>query len=63
MIKYKIKAFRVGQGIKANELSRRIGITRQYLRLIENGEAKNPSRTIMKKIADELGTSVEELFF
>ena len=63
MIKYKIKALRVGQGIKAGEFAERIGISREYLRLIENGKAKNPSREIMTKIAKELNSDVITLFF
>ncbi|MDU3724678.1 MULTISPECIES: helix-turn-helix transcriptional regulator [Clostridium] len=63
MIKYKIKALRVGKGFKAGEFAERIGISREYLRLIENGKAKNPSREIMTKIAKELNSDVITLFF
>lgn len=63
MIKYKIKALRVGQGIKAGEFAKRLGISREYLRQIENGNAKNPSRDIMIKIAAALNSTVQELFF
>lgn len=63
MIKYKIKALRVGKGFKAGVFAERIGISREYLRLIENGKAKNPSREIMTKIAKELNSDVITLFF
>ena len=63
MIKYKIKALRVGKGFKAGEFAERIGISREYLRLIENGKAKNPSREIMTKIGKELNSDVITLFF
>lgn len=63
MIKYKIKSLRVGLGFKAGEFAERIGISREYLRLIENGKAKNPSREIMTKIAKELNSDVVTLFF
>lgn len=63
MIKYKIKSLRVGKGFKAGEFAERIGISREYLRLIENGKAKNPSREIMTKIAKELNSDVITLFF
>lgn len=63
MIKYKIKSLRVGLGFKAGEFAERIGISREYLRLIENGKAKNPSREIMIKIAKELNSDVVTLFF
>ncbi len=62
-MKYKIKSLRVGLGLKAGEFAERIGISREYLRLIENGKAKNPSREIMIKIAKELNSDVVTLFF
>ncbi len=62
-MKYKIKALRVGQGIKAGEFAKTLGISREYLRLIENGKAKNPNRDLMIKIAKALDTTVQELFF
>ncbi|MEN8078221.1 helix-turn-helix transcriptional regulator [Clostridioides difficile] len=62
-MKYKIKALRVGQGFKAGEFANKIGISREYLRQIENGKAKNPSREIMTKIAKELNSDVVTLFF
>ena len=62
-MKFMIKALRVGQGFKSGEFAKRIGISREYLRLIENGKAKNPSRKIMSKIAKELNSDVVTLFF
>ncbi|KAJ49439.1 putative transcriptional regulator [Clostridium tetanomorphum] len=62
-MKYKIKALRVGNGFKAGEFAEKVGISREYLRLIENGKAKNPSILIMKKISEILETPVTELFF
>lgn len=62
-MKYKIKASRVGQGIKAGEFAKTLGISREYLRLIENGKAKNPNRDLMIKIAKALDTTVQELLF
>lgn len=63
MIKYKIKALRVGKGIKAGDFANELGISREYLRLIENGKAKNPNVKLMKNIANLLDSTVEELFF
>ena len=62
-IKYKITALRTGKGIKAGEFAKELGISPQYLRLIENGTAKNPNLKLMKDIAKKLDTTVEELFF
>lgn len=58
-----VKIKRIELGIKQKDLAKKIGITPQYMMHIENGEAKNPSVEIMKKIAAELNCSVQELFF
>lgn len=62
-MKYKIKSLRVGQGIKAGDFAKELGISREYLRLIENGKAKNSNRNLMIKIAKALNSTVQELFF
>lgn len=62
-MKYKIKSLRVGMGYKAGEFAKELGISREYLRLIENGTAKNPNRVLMKKIAKLLKSDVITLFF
>lgn len=62
-LKYKIKALRVGQGIRATDFAKDLGISREYLRQIENGMAKNPSVNLMKNIAKALNSTVQELFF
>ena len=59
----KIKVKRVELGIKQKDLAEAVGITPQYMMYIENGKAKNPNITIMKKLADKLNSSVQELFF
>lgn len=58
-----IKLKRVSLGIKQKDLAKAVGITAQYMMYIETGKAKNPSITIMKKIAKELNSTVTELFF
>lgn len=62
-MKYKIKALRVGMGYKAGDFAKELGISREYLRLIENGIAKNPNRILMLKIAKLLNSDVVTLFF
>ncbi|WWU65260.1 helix-turn-helix transcriptional regulator [Clostridium baratii] len=62
-IKYKIKSLRVGMGYRAGEFAEKLGISREYLRRIENGTAKNPNRDLMKKIAELLNSDVVTLFF
>lgn len=63
MTKYKIKSLRVLNGIKAGDFAKELGISREYLRLIENGKAKNPNVKLMKDIAKALNSDVQTLFF
>ena len=58
-----VRLKRVEKEYKTTEFAKMLGVTREYVRLIENGKAKNPSVEIMKKIAEILETSVLELFF
>jgi putative transcriptional regulator len=59
---YKLKAKRVEKGIKQNEFARKLNITVQYLCKIEKGEVE-PRRNLMIVIANELGTTPQQLFF
>ncbi|WP_341479369.1 MULTISPECIES: helix-turn-helix transcriptional regulator [Clostridium] len=59
----KIKLKRIEKGYKQYVFAEKVGISREYLRLIENGKANNPSIPIMKKISKVLETPVTELFF
>ena len=58
----KIARFKAGKN-KAYEFAKEMGISRQYLTMLETGRAKNPSKELMLKMAKALNTSVEELFF
>ena len=58
-----IKLKRIEKGYKQYELAEKLGITRQYLLSIENGNAKNPNIELIKKISKLLNTSAQELFF
>ena len=62
MLEFNVKSKRVKKDIKQGEFAKRIGITPQYLRLIEKGEI-DLRRSLMIKIAKELDTTVQELFF
>ena len=53
---------RLKKGIKQQELAKKLGITPQYLRLIEKGDI-DPRASLMKKCSEVLEISVEELFF
>lgn len=56
------KITRIKLRIKQQDLAKQVGISREYLRRIENDSA-NPSREIMIKIAAALNSTVQELFF
>ncbi|WP_459499873.1 helix-turn-helix transcriptional regulator [Bacillus sp. C1] len=49
-------------GMSQEILAKKVGITRQYLSEIENRK-KQPSVIIAVKIAKELNTKVEDIFF
>lgn len=61
MKNFKIKTERIKQNIKQFEFAKRIGITPQYLCLLEKGEV-NPKLDLMIKISKELNSTIEELF-
>lgn len=43
------------------ELASAVGITQGYLSLLESGDKKNPSITLLQRIAKELGITVNDL--
>jgi putative transcriptional regulator len=59
----RIKLKRIEKGLKQYEFAEMIGISREYLRLLENGTKTNPSIIIMKKISELLEIPVQDLFF
>lgn len=59
----KVKLRRIELGIKQKDLAEKIGVTQQHLGNLESGRCTNPSRDLMIKIAKELNTTVQELFF
>lgn len=56
----KIRLLRKKKGFKQNELAEKVGISRPYLSGIE-GDKRNPTYTIVREIANELGVGIEEL--
>lgn len=63
MMGVKIKIKRIQKGFTQDELAKNTGISRYYLSALERGKANNPSIDVMKKIAEALEVSVQELFF
>lgn len=57
-----VKIARIKAKIKQKDLAEAVGISREYIRKIENDEA-NPTRDLMIKIAEALNSTVQELFF
>lgn len=57
---FKIKQFRKYKGLSQITLANQIGITREYLSVLENGH-KQPSISLLKRIAKELDTTVKAL--
>ncbi len=59
----KIKLTRIKLNKKQKDVAEAIGVSQQYLSNLENGLLLNPSIDIMKKLAIELQTTPQELFF
>jgi len=43
-------------------VAKSVGVTREYINLLENRKKKNPSSIIIKKLAYLYGTSADEIF-
>lgn len=60
----KLKLERLKREIKQGELAKKVGISPQYLALIEKGAKNiNPNKKIMDALAEALNTTVAELFY
>lgn len=55
----RIREIMLEKGISVNEMSEKLGITRQSFYSIVNG---NPTMSTLTKIAEILGVTVKELF-
>lgn len=55
----RIREIMLEKGISVNEMSKKLGITRQSFYSIVNG---NPTMSTLAKIAEILGVTVKELF-
>jgi XRE family transcriptional regulator of biofilm formation len=61
MVQYRIKQLRLQRGYSINELSEKARISKSYLSYIERGIQKNPSLHILSRLANSLGTTLEDL--
>lgn len=62
MINETMKQARLEQNISQAELAKRIGVSRQTINMIENGDY-NPSISLCIKICKELDKTLDELFW
>ena len=58
----KVKKLRKKLNFTTDELSQRIGISKRHLHFIES-DKRTPSLLIAKKIADELCSTIDDVFF
>lgn len=61
-INNKMKQARKERDISQTELARRIGVSRQTINMIENGDY-NPTIALCLKICHQLGKTLDELFW
>ncbi len=59
----KIREYRKEKGMKLEEMAKKVGISTGYLCHLERGTRENPSTKIMKRIAETLEKSIQEIFF
>lgn len=57
----RIEATRVDQGMRLNELARRAGLRSGYVSLLERDTYRHTSVYIVRKIADALDVSIDDL--
>jgi transcriptional regulator with XRE-family HTH domain len=56
-----IKSLRIERGLTQAQVAQKVGVTKNYITMLERGERKNPSLDIVKKIAKALGVPAGEL--
>jgi transcriptional regulator with XRE-family HTH domain len=56
-----VKELRTKRGLSQRELAKLAGITDPYITLLETGQRKNPSLTVLKKLAKALHVPVTTL--
>lgn len=57
----RVKELRAAAGLRQEDLARQVGVSRQTIISVENGRY-NPSLELAWKLAQALGTSIEDLF-
>lgn len=59
----KIREKREKQNISQTELAKRSGVSRARINALETGKAKNVKASTLIKIAQALGTTVDNIYF
>lgn len=60
---FAIKPLRKNRNISLYELSNLTGVSRTYLRNLENNKSFNPTLFILDKIAEALNVTIKDLFY
>ncbi len=60
-VRNQLVAARKKAGLSQGEIARRVGVSRQFYSMVENG-VKNPSLEVALRIADVLGADPRDLF-
>jgi putative transcriptional regulator len=60
-LRTRMKELRARDGLRQADLARKVGVRRETISFVENGEY-NPSLLLAVKIARTFGTTVEEVF-
>ena len=63
MIVFSIKNIRDKKNVNLYQLSKKTGLTRSYLRDLENNKKHNPTLNTLEKIAHALDVKVKDLFY
>lgn len=63
MLVFNIKNIRISENVSIKELSKRTGLSRTYIRDLENQNKTNPTLTSLNKIAIALNVNIKELFY
>ena len=62
MANEKMKQTRIEKKLSQTELARRVGVSRQTVNMIENGDY-NPTIALCIRICRELGVTLDDLFW
>ncbi len=60
---YNIEKYRKQKQLSVEELAKQVGISREYMSLIENNRVDNIGTKILVKLAKVLGVSVNDILF